>query len=138
MTERRAPSITPKFYLVVGCGASLGAGFRYLSGLAIIGAFGLNALWTTVFVNVVGSFIIALFATLSGPDGRWLVGPLGRQFVMAGLCGGFTTFSAMSLDTFLLLLHDSWGVAVFYLCGTVIGSLFSAWLGHVTAVFINR
>ena len=138
MTEKQRFSVPLKLYLSVGCGAAIGAGFRYLSGLAIVGTLGLNGLWATVFVNIVGSFVIATFATLSGPDGRWLIGPVGRQFVMSGLCGGFTTFSAMSLDTFLLLLQGSRSLAAFYLFGSVFFSLLAAWFGHVTAVFINR
>ncbi|WP_204298393.1 CrcB family protein, partial [Stenotrophomonas maltophilia] len=85
----------------VGLGAAIGSLLRFLSGVLIVSMLGLSALLTTAFVNVVGSVVIMFFATLTGPDGRLLVGPAGRQFVMAGLCGGFTTFSAMSLDAFI-------------------------------------
>ena len=94
-----------RFYLAVGCGAAIGSLLRFLSGVLIVSVIGGSALWATGFVNVVGSFIIGLFAALAAPDGRLLVSPAGRQFVMGGICGGFTTFSAMSLDTFILLLQ---------------------------------
>ena len=76
--------------------------------------------------------------TLSGPDGRLLVGPVGRQFVMAGLCGGFTTFSAMSLATFIPLLEGDHRLAAVFLSAVVAGSLAAAWSGHALAARLNR
>src|SRR5258708_39934239 len=55
--------------------------------------------WGTLIVNVSGSFVIGFFATLTAPDGRFLVGTTARQFVMGGICGGYTTFSSFSLPT---------------------------------------
>lgn len=125
-------------YWAVGFGAAIGSLLRFLSGVLIVSALGLSALLTTAFVNVVGSFVIMFFATLTGPDGRLLVGAAGRQFVMAGLCGGFTTFSAMSLDAFILLLEGDLALAAIYLV-TVVGlSLAAAWVGYALAARINR
>jgi protein CrcB len=53
----------------------------------------------TLIVNVTGSFVIGFFATLTAPDGRVFVSSDARQFVMTGLCGGYTTFSSFSLQT---------------------------------------
>ena len=103
-----------------------------------VSILGQNALWATAFVNVVGSFVIMIFATLTGPDGRFLVGTAGRQFVMGGLCGGFTTFSAMSLDTFILLMEGNLRLAGIYLVTVVAFSLIAAWIGYVIAARINR
>ncbi|TIU68239.1 MAG: camphor resistance protein CrcB, partial [Mesorhizobium sp.] len=99
MTDRQAAT---RLYLAVGCGAAIGSLTRFLSGYVVVSLLGLNALWSTAFVNIVGSWVIMAFATLTGPDGRMMVGPVSRNFVMAGFCGGLTTFSAMSLDTFIL------------------------------------
>lgn len=127
-----------RIYLAVGVGAAVGSLLRFLSGVLIVSVMGLSALWATGFVNVVGSFIIGLFAALTAPDGRLLVGPAGRQFVMGGICGGFTTFSAMSLDTFTLLLQGDIPLAGFYLLLVVMLSLVAAWVGHMVAARLNK
>ena len=127
-----------RVYLAVGVGAAIGSLLRFLSGVLIVSVMGLSGLWATGFVNVVGSFIIGLFAALTAPDGRLLVGSAGRQFVMGGICGGFTTFSAMSLDTFTLLLQGDIPLAGFYLLLVVMLSLVGAWVGHMVASRLNR
>jgi CrcB protein len=127
-----------RLYLAVGCGAAAGSLLRFLSGVLIVSGMGLSALWATGFVNVLGSFVIGLFAALTAPDGRLLVGPAGRQFVMGGICGGFTTFSAMSLETFILLLQGDIPLAGLYLVLVVIFSLVAAWVGHILAAYLNE
>lgn len=127
-----------RLYLAVGSGAAIGSLLRFLSGVAITSGLGLKPLWTTVFVNVLGSFVIAFFATLTGPDGRLMLSPARRQFVMAGICGGFTTFSAMSLDSFVLMLDGDPIGGVIFLGAVVFFSLAAAWAGHLLALRINR
>ena len=132
--ERR---VALRIYLAVGYGAAIGSLLRFLFGILMVSVMGFNALWTTGSVNVLGSFIIGLFATLAAPDGRLLVSPAGRQFIMGGICGGFTTFSAMSLDAFILLLQGDIPLAVFFLMLVVTLSLLAAWVGHLVAVRLN-
>jgi CrcB protein len=127
-----------QLYLAVGSGAAIGSLLRFLSGFVFVSGFGQSALWVTAFVNVVGSFVIMLFATLTGPDGRLLVGPSGRQFITGGICGGFTTFSAMSLDSFMLVFQGDLFRGALYLGAVVFFSLTAAWVGYVLAVRINR
>jgi CrcB protein len=134
--DKRAAAL--RLYLAVGCGAAIGSLLRFLSGVVIVSTLGQSALLATAFVNVVGSFVITLFATLTGPDGRLLVGPAGRQFIIGGLCGGFTTFSAMSLDAFILLLDGDPPRAAIYLTSVVVLSLAAAWIGHGLATRLNR
>ena len=75
-------------YLWIMLGSALGGGARYwLSGLVAI-HFGETFPWGTILVNISGSFVIGFFASLTGPDGRLLVGSSTRQFVMTGICGG--------------------------------------------------
>lgn len=135
MADRQAAM---RLYLAVGCGAAIGSLARFLSGYVIVSLLGLSALWSTAFVNVVGSWVIMAFATLTGPDGRLMVGPAGRSFVMAGFCGGLTTFSSMSLDTFILLLEGDLPLAATYLISVVGLSLAAAWLGYLMASRLNR
>lgn len=127
-----------RLYLAVGCGAAIGSLIRFFCGLVIVSLLGQSALLATAFVNIVGSWVIMFFATLTSTDGRLMVGPDGRQFVTSGLCGGFTTFSAMSLDTFMLLFEGDLKLASAYLVGVVALSLAAAWVGHVMAIRINR
>src|SRR5262245_35081526 len=74
-------------YLWIAIGGALGSVARYwCSGIAAR-LIGETFPWGTLIVNVVGSFVIGFFATLTGPDGRLFVGTTARQFVMIGLCG---------------------------------------------------
>lgn len=127
-----------RLYLAVGCGAAIGSLARFLSGYVIVSLLGLNPLCSTALVNIVGSWIIMAFATLTRPDGRLMVGPVSRNFVMAGFCGGLTTFSAMSLDTFILLFEGDWPLAVTYFISVVGLSLVAAWMGYLMASRFNR
>ena len=64
--------------------------------------------WATLVANVSGSFLIGLIAALTGPDGRLLVAPELRLFLMVGICGGYTTFSSFSLQTLTLAQGGEW------------------------------
>ena len=88
-------------------------------------------------MNVLGSFIIGFFATLTGPDGRVFAGTTTRQFVMIGLLGGYTTFSSFSLQTLNLVQDGEWLQAGGNIVGSVVLSLLAIWLGHILAVSIN-
>lgn len=126
-----------RLYLAVGSGAAIGALARYLVTIAIAIIPGMSVLWATAGINILGSLVIGFFATLTGPDGRVLVAPAGRQFVMSGLCGGFTTFSLASLDTFLLMVEQDLAGAALYFGLTIVLSLVAVWLGHRLARRIN-
>ena len=89
-------------------------------------------------MNVAGSFLIGLYFTITEPDGRYLVAPASRQFVLAGFCGGFTTFSAFSLETLLLIHQAKWMLALLYMGASVALWLVAVWLGHALGLRINR
>jgi len=124
-------------YFWIAVGSALGGVARYwCSGLAAR-LFGETFPWGTLIVNVVGSIVIGFFFTITGPDGRWLVGSTARQFVMVGLCGGYTTFSSFSLQT-LNLMHDGeWLYAGLNIGASVVLCLLGVWLGHVAAANFN-
>src|SRR5438477_5226707 len=91
----------------------------------------------TLVVNVTGSFIIGLFAALTGPEGRWLVPPSFRQFFMLGVCGGYTTFSSFSLQTLTLAEDGEWFKAAANSVLSLVLCLIGVWLGHALAMEFN-
>lgn len=124
-------------YFWIAIGSALGGVARYwCSGLAAH-AFGETFPWGTLIVNVAGSFIIGFVATISGPDGRLLIPTVERQFVMIGLCGGFTTFSSFSLQTLNLVSDGEWLYAGANILASVALCLLAVWLGHVSAAHLN-
>ncbi|HXH04511.1 MAG TPA: fluoride efflux transporter CrcB [Candidatus Competibacteraceae bacterium] len=125
-------------YLLVALGSALGGLARYwLSGL-VAAAVGQVFPWGTLLVNVTGSLAIGFFATLTGPDGRWLVAPEARQFFMVGVCGGYTTFSSFSLQTLALAQDGEWLQAGLNILLSVILCLLGVWLGYALATALNR
>lgn len=127
-----------RLYFLVMLGSALGGGARYFVSGLVANWFGAAFPWGTFIVNVTGSFLIGFFATLTGPDGRAFVSTNGRQFFMAGICGGYTTFSSFSLQTLRLAQDDEWLHAGANVVLSVICCLVAVWLGHVAAMSLNR
>jgi fluoride exporter len=125
-------------YFWVALGAALGGAFRYwcYGTAARMGAELFP--WGTLFVNLTGSAVIGFFATMTGAEGRLLVSPEARVFVMAGLCGGFTTFSTFSLETLRLVQDRQWMHASMNVMASVVLCLAGVWLGHALAVRLNE
>ncbi len=127
-----------QLYLFVAFGGALGTAGRYFFSGAVANAFGETFPWGTLIINVTGSFVIGFFGALTGPDGRVLVSTTTRQFVMVGLCGGYTTFSSFSLQTLNLMRDGEW----LYAWGNVLGSvtlcLIFVWLGAISAAALNQ
>src|SRR5487761_2176409 len=110
-------------YLWVALGGAIGTTGRYwLSGL-VARSIGETFPWGTLIINVTGSFAIGFFSTLTSSEGRFLVGPTGRQFFMTGVCGGYTTFSSFSLQTLGLARDGEWLQAGGNVAGSVITCL---------------
>lgn len=125
-------------YLGIAIGSALGGLARYGCGQAAIALLGPAFPWGTIFINMLGSFVIGWFATLTGPDGRLLVGSLARQFVMVGICGGYTTFSAFSLETVTLLQRGAPVAALGNVGLSLALSLIFVWVGHRLAEAANK
>lgn len=125
-------------YLWVAIGSALGGVARYACSGVIARTIGEVFPWGTLAVNVIGSFIIGFFNTLTGPDGRLLVGTTARQFVMIGFCGGYTTFSSFSLQTLNLVQDGDWLRAIANINLSVALCLVAVWLGHIAAATLSR
>ncbi len=124
-------------YLWIALGSALGGMARHGLASAVSYTFGATFPWGTLIVNIAGSFVIGLFATLTGPDGRIFAGTLARQFVMIGVCGGFTTFSSFSLQTLSLVNDGEWLYAGLNIGASVVLCLIGVWAGHAVAVSLN-
>jgi fluoride exporter len=124
-------------YIWIAIGSALGGMARHWCGVTGVRLLGDSFPWPTLFVNILGSFIIGLFATLTGPDGRFLAGTTAREFIMVGLLGGYTTFSAFSLQTLGLMQDERWAAAGLYIAGSLVLCLLAVWAGHVGAMSFN-
>lgn len=117
-------------YAAVMAGSSLGAIARFACSLAMVSLFGPGFPWGTLAVNVLGSFLIGLYATITEPDGCLRVSPAMRQFVIAGFCGGFTTFSIFSLETVLLIEDGRLALGAANLIISLVCWFGAVWLGY--------
>ena len=125
-------------YVWIAIGGALGSVARYGCSSLAARWIGETFPWGTLIINVAGSFVIGFFAALTGPDGRLLVAPDVRQFVMVGLCGGYTTFSSFSLQTLNLMRDgDALGAGA-NIVASVVACLCAVWLGHAGAAALGR
>jgi CrcB protein len=124
-------------YLWVAVGGALGSMARFGCANLIANWFGQTFPLGTLVINVLGSFVIGFFGTLTGPDGRVLVPGDVRQFVMVGICGGYTTFSSFSLQTLNLAQEGEFVRAGLNVVASVVLCLVSVWLGYVAAAALN-
>jgi CrcB protein len=125
-------------YALVALGTVIGGVLRALVSVWAFNLPGAGWPWATLFANVVGSFLIGFYATLTEPGGRLFAGTRQRQFVMSGLCGGFTTFSIFSLETLRLAQAAQWHGAGLNVGVSVVAWLAAVWAGHVLAARVNR
>lgn len=101
--------------LLVALGGAIGSVLRYAVTIGAAARLGTAFPFGTLLVNVVGSFVIGAVAELAtGP-----LSPAGRIFLATGICGGFTTFSSLSLDALTLERDGTPGLALLYLGGSV-------------------
>lgn len=114
--------------ILVAFGGALGASARYLTNLAALRLAGPNFPWGTLTVNIVGSFVMGVFIAYLARRAGGTSAEL-RSFIATGFLGGFTTFSAFSLDFASMWERgDQWTGAV-YLAVTVVVSIFALFAG---------
>ena len=138
MTGWRALRDGASLYGVVALGTVIGGALRALASAAFIELAGPSFPWGTLFANVTGSLAIGFYATLTAPEGRLFAGPRQRQFVMTGICGGYTTFSLFSLETLRMLQAGQMPAAGLNIGISLVGWLGAVWLGHALAMRLNR
>jgi len=122
--------------LVVGIGSAIGGVARYWMAVGVARLTGEAFPWGTLFINIIGSFFIAYFGTLTLPDGPQPASASLRLFVMVGLCGGYTTFSSFSFQTIELLRSGESVRALTYIVASVVlclvGTVIGHWLAHAS------
>lgn len=124
-------------YFAVMAGSALGAVARYACSLGILALAGAGFPWGTLAVNVLGSFLIGLYASMSGAGGCLRASPVQSQFVMTGFCGGFTTFSIFSLETLLLAGEGQFMLAGANILLSLALWLVAVWLGYGAGARMN-
>ncbi len=113
--------------LWVAAGGALGSVARYLAMIAAGQWIGTGFPWGTLFVNIVGSFIMGALAELGALV--WQPGQDLKVFLTVGILGGFTTFSTFSLDVAVLVERHDWTIAALYAMASVslsVAALFAA------------
>ena len=111
--------------LQVALGGAVGATGRYLVGVAIVRLTGHGFPWGTLTVNVIGSFLMGVLVVLLGQLNDTKLSP----FLVTGVLGGFTTFSAFSLDAMTLYERGQVGAAAAYVLASVLLSLMGIGVG---------
>jgi fluoride exporter len=120
---------TVSTWLAVAVGGALGSLARFWLGALMTMLTGPRFPWGTLLINVLGSFIIGLVAGLTAMPARVGMHPDVRVFLMVGICGGFTTFSAFSLQSLELLQGGEVVAAFGYMIGSVVFCLLAVWAG---------
>ena len=116
--------------LLVVIGSGLGGALRYLAPCWIGASKGFP--WATLAVNVVGSVLIGLFSGLLARLGGSAAESI-RAFAVVGFCGGFTSFSTFSNETFRMLENNQWLSAAGYVGLSVAAGFAAVFVGHVLA-----
>jgi len=123
--------------LFVALGGAIGSVLRFWLTEISARMWGGDFPWGTVLANVSGSFLIGFIAALPVLGPRDLLGPLGRQFLMIGIMGGYTTFSSFSLQTLTMLQHGHLAKALVNVAGSVALCLVAVWAGYALGSTLN-
>jgi CrcB protein len=125
-------------YLYVGLGSALGGMARHWTTGLVASRWGTAFPWGTLAVNVAGSLVIGVLAAWLVPGGRWLLPFPARELLIVGVLGGYTTFSAFSLQTFMLLEQGNWLRAGGNVLLSVVLCLAAVSLGYLLATSVVR
>lgn len=124
-------------YLWIAIGSALGGMARHWCNALATEWLGPSFPWGTLFINVTGSLIIGFFFALTDGGGRFEVSTNAKLFVMTGICGGYTTFSAFSLQSLTLLQQGAWLRGGSYVAASVGLCLLAVWAGYASGAAVS-
>lgn len=125
-------------YVWIALGGAIGTIARFAVSGAFARMVGETFPWGTIVVNISGCLVIGLLATITGPDGRLVVAPDLRQFMLIGLCGGYTTFSSFSLQTLNLIPNGELMSAAGNTAISFVACMLAVWIGAVLGQAFNQ
>ncbi|MBA4149458.1 MAG: fluoride efflux transporter CrcB [Verrucomicrobia bacterium] len=125
-------------YLWIALGSALGGVMRFAISAMLAQRFGEKAAIGTLLVNVTGSFLIGLLAAVSAKNESFHAATGLRQFLMIGVCGGYTTFSAFSLQTMEMLKAGEIWQSGLYVAGSVVLCIGAAVVGYFVGQIAAR
>ncbi len=118
-------------YLFMAAGAVLGAFSRYWLGFLTAEKLGTHFVYGTLFINLIGSFVLGLFLAMHLDKGMFSANM--RYLVAVGWCASFTTYSTFSWDTFRYIQEGNLKLAAINVTFTLLGCLIATWAGVVVA-----
>lgn len=131
--------MNPASYLLIAVGGAIGSVGRAWVGMVAARSLGMSFPWGTMIINVLGSAVIGIVAATALSPSRTVISPELRIFLMVGFCGGFTTFSSFSLQTFELLRDGRAGAALANVLGSVLLCIAATAAGYLaTASLVPR
>lgn len=116
-----------RLLLLAAAGGALGSAARYATYIGFARAGWERFPWATLTVNLAGSFLIGALIAAFAKAWPGAEGP--RIFLTTGVLGGFTTFSAFSLDVMVLIERNEPGIALLYILLSVLISVAACWVG---------
>ena len=126
-------------YLWVALGGSIGSVSRYWVDGLVQARMGNSFPWGVLLINITGSFLIGFIGAMANPDGR--MDPRTRmfatQFLMIGVCGGYTTFSSFSWRTLQFIQDRQWLQAGGNILLSVVLCLIGVWLGYLLGTLLS-
>lgn len=118
--------------LLVALGGALGSAMRYLTAILLARHYTGFIPLATLVVNVLGCFLIGLLIGLCS-ETTYL-----RLLFITGFCGGFTTFSTFTAESYVMFREGAYGLALLYIAGSLLIGLLALWVGLYVSRFIAR
>ena len=125
-------------WLLVMLGSAIGGGARLWLSTAVAQPLGTRSPWGTLDVNLLGCLLVGILGAVRAPPGRMHDAQPLRIFLVVGVLGGFTTFSAFALDALMLAQRGATGAAAAYVLASVLGCLLAAGVAYAAVATALR